>query len=68
MDVIRAKCQHDLDLVKLKNAGILADLARDVVGQCRLDVAASGENLDNSHSEAVNRAAPPPFDEGRRAR
>ena len=55
-------------MVKLKNAAILAELARDEEDKCRLDVAASGENLDNSHSGAVNRAAPPPYDEGRRVR
>ena len=55
-------------MVKLRNAGILTELARDEEDKCRLDLAASGENLDNSHSGAVHRAAPPPYDGGRRVR
>ena len=64
----RAACKRELDLAKLRNAGILEKIACGELDKCRLNLAASDENLDNSHAEAVNGAAPPPFDEGGRAR
>ena len=67
-DALRAQCKHDLAVVQLKNAEILSRLAREEEDKCRRDLAASGENLNDSHSGAVHRAPPPPYDEGRRVR